>query len=582
MLSHVDSRIRTALVDELHNSQADSACSVCRENNAFQLAFCFKVPFGVVQTAGESLKWLNKSGKSSDELEAELQSIRDGESFGNDKYKQSWLNEIADQFIESVIFSHEYRDIVGLEREKLKSLYINEFEGCGENFGTSHQVTINLARTMATILNSWGLFGEAETLQMQLLQSLAQQLTRLKVLSDLSITCQNKGELARAERISCEVSLSYEAVLGRNHLGTLDAMCLHAGIQFKRGHRESAISALRDVLANKERILGPEHTRTLTTMARLSALLYEQKRWEEASYYQERHYRSIRQALGDEHESTWQSLLNLAAIKGQQGFLDEEEKLTQNVISLRKTFLGTRHYLTLTAQSNLAVLYRSQKRYQEESEILIQVLAERKAVLGEEHDDTLITAQMLADNYRKRQLFAEAASLHKEVCETRVALQENVFANPRVFQSLTSLAWIRFEQGQVHEAQEMQLRTQDDASLHLNTRHETFLECRRQLALMYGRTGRFEESRAIHANVFNVRKRALGGSHPDTKRSLRDMEEMQAMSKNSSATVLPESLAQLAYGPFIINPIPEYSSGDKPISSWWNIDSLRTRLDYIK
>src|SRR5947199_10404755 len=76
MLLHADFRVRKLVAGCLELKASNSSCTPCTLAAAFELAFCYKIGFGVPLDDDKSQSWLKRSGRYPKALEAEMSNIR--------------------------------------------------------------------------------------------------------------------------------------------------------------------------------------------------------------------------------------------------------------------------------------------------------------------------------------------------------------------------------------------------------------------------------------------------------------------------------------------------------------------------
>ena len=104
MLLGADFRVRELVAECLELKASNSSCAPCKQAAAFELAFCYKIGFGVPLDDNKSQSSLKRSGRYPKELEAEMSNIR---SFGYNNNKIALLR--SEGYSISIDHSNEYR-----------------------------------------------------------------------------------------------------------------------------------------------------------------------------------------------------------------------------------------------------------------------------------------------------------------------------------------------------------------------------------------------------------------------------------------------------------------------------------------
>jgi hypothetical protein len=73
-----------------------------------------------------------------------------------------------------------------------------------------------------------------------------------------------------------------------------------------------------------------------------------------------------------------------------------------------------------------------------------------------------------------------------------------------------------FKQGQLKEAEDLQLQVVKDLNRKLGKEHPWTLSCLGTLALIYRDQGRLEEVEQMSLEILEICERVLGPDHPDT------------------------------------------------------------------
>jgi hypothetical protein len=71
-----DYRVRRQIRDSIENSYFRNQHKPLAADIAFQIAFCYKIGFGVKSDDNECHKWLEKSNKQLDDLKTEKEAVR--------------------------------------------------------------------------------------------------------------------------------------------------------------------------------------------------------------------------------------------------------------------------------------------------------------------------------------------------------------------------------------------------------------------------------------------------------------------------------------------------------------------------
>ena len=505
----------------------ETECSKCKSNISLQIALSYHTGYGQRCDREQSLIWLQRSGKSAYELEAQRNYA---ESLIIPPARSSRIRKLQDQFIVEVDHAHEYRMVHGIRFLQIKAELLEEIRDIGASFGEVHIMTQTLKRTLALLLNDHGLYNEAaEMLEalIQLLKAHGDKDNEIKILAILCHTYSLQGRFEIALQFRSEIADYYRKHLGEEHMGTLGILTNLAHTQVELGQLEKARRNLLYVIAVSGRIVGSQHRATLAAKSILAAVYFKQGRLAEADSLQSQVLEARRQTLGDNHESTWHSMTNMAVIRSEQGHFKDAETMEVKIVELRQRSLGSEHPCTLTSMYNLARTYGKSNQLKKECLMLKQVLDARKIILGTEHQDTISAAASLARTYQKQERFAEAEHLVSGVIRSRS--EKFGKSHPLLLASNTDLMWILHDRGCLEEAEAVQIENIAAGKVERGEADISVLKCMSALASMYKVQRRFSESLALYNQVFKVRVGLLGEKHGDTSKTARDIEAVNRL-----------------------------------------------------
>lgn len=134
----------------------------CKENAAFQLAFCYSVGFGIRTDHEMAQYWVDKGKRELEELDEEKDEVSDFGFYTNEKVKDLSLDGM-------MIIDHvsEYRR-PEYDIDTVIDSYRGEIVDLGRAFENDLLVTATLRATLANILVELGHLQEAEGLYREL------------------------------------------------------------------------------------------------------------------------------------------------------------------------------------------------------------------------------------------------------------------------------------------------------------------------------------------------------------------------------------------------------------------------------
>ena len=269
---------------------------------------------------------------------------------------------------------------------------------------------------------------------------------------------QKRGRYKDAEALLSRVLAQCETVFGpgADHLDTLSAVHLLAGLCVDWGQHDRAETLCARALAGREKQLGADHPNTLMTLHHLALLRDRQERYDEAEGLFVRVLEGQERELGEEHLDTLETAENLANVHATEGRYDVATPLYARVLAGRERQLGTEHPDTLITVGNLGNVYRRQDKCDKAEALYERVLASNEKLLGAEHPETLVTVENFAFLREKQMRWEEAAKLYERTLRGRERVLG--YSHPRTMRTLGYLADIYDAQGRDEEAQALRAR----------------------------------------------------------------------------------------------------------------------------
>jgi serine/threonine protein kinase/tetratricopeptide (TPR) repeat protein len=204
------------------------------------------------------------------------------------------------------------------------------------------------------------------------------------------------------------------ALLGPDHVDTLQSMHNVAFAHHLGGQREKAISMFEQVWAKRKEKLGPDHVDTLQSAGILARGYHDAGRPGEALKLAEEIRVMARNKLGPDHRWTLVNAQLLALIYSKAGRFVEALALLEDALARQKATVGPDHFLTLHTQNSLAAAYQTAGQLDKALPLLEETLAKSKKTFGHDNPTTLILTNNLAVAYRASGQFAKAVSLLEE------------------------------------------------------------------------------------------------------------------------------------------------------------------------
>ncbi|KAH7136339.1 hypothetical protein EDB81DRAFT_858431 [Dactylonectria macrodidyma] len=356
------------------------AITSCLERNAshdsetaFSLALLLEIGLGAHGAQSTDVdEWLLKSGKTREELNTEVDAIR---QISKIPYRGT---DIDPDMLDHV---SEYRRARILE--EAQHVYESAATTIEEVLGTLHPVYRKISITLATIWLDQGLYNEAEAL----LQRLA---------------------------------TDWQAKLGPMSRDTVVMQHYLANLLIGRGQLKEGLAHQQAVLEKSISVFGEEHKYTLAAIGNLATTYWNLGQWKEAENLQVKNLDINQRLRGLEHPRTLAAASNLASTYESQGRLQEAAKLKRELLEIFKRVFGEDHSDTLVIMGNLAANYRMRRLWKESTELETKVLAARKRLYGDHHPHTLKSMGNLSSTYFLQGQVREALELDEPFAKAMI------------------------------------------------------------------------------------------------------------------------------------------------------------------
>jgi CHAT domain-containing protein/tetratricopeptide (TPR) repeat protein len=319
------------------------------------------------------------------------------------------------------------------------------------------------------------------------------------------------GRYAEAIPLAEQAVQRYEAELGKNHLGTSDALNWLATLYMDQGRYAEAEPLYKRALAIREKALGAGHPGVADSVNNLANLYTHQGRYAEAEPLYKRALAICEKALRPGHPKVAANLHNLANLYEDQGRHADAEPLFKRALEINEKELGAEHPDVAKDLYGLAGLLLNQGRYAEAEPLFKRALAIGEKALSAGHPDVAPSLTGLAILYREQGRFDAAEPLFKRVLK----IEENALGSehPRVANSLNNLAALYADQGRNADAEALYTRVLAIREKTLRPEHPDLAESLSNLAIVYREQGRYSEAEALDKRSLAINEKAFGREH---------------------------------------------------------------------
>lgn len=403
-----------------------------RSDAAFQLALLTELRLSTMSNKDSEVSdWLFKTGKSKQDLDSEIDKIREVKRLSlrtldvpidmidhAEQYRECGLLEEAQKVYERaanhlhLLLGNAHAIVVRLRLMNAKALQeLGDVQRAEEvlvaqiNANQAAQLSESAEAIAAqiylvSVYIDRSLWRKAEQLQRGVLETSTrvfgeESMQALASMGNLAVIHWNLRDFDGAERILSRQLEIFERSRGKRHKKTLTAMNNLASTYEYQGRSEDAARMKLEALALSSEINGKDHHYTLALSTNLANNYRMKKRFKDAEELEVRVVQALKRQLGENHPTTLVAMANLASSYVLQGRAEEAEPLERHVASNLASRLGAQHPHALTARNNLAHTLKDLGHMDEAIEVMTDVVAGRTEVMGPRHPETEKSAKNL-------------------------------------------------------------------------------------------------------------------------------------------------------------------------------------------
>jgi serine/threonine protein kinase/tetratricopeptide (TPR) repeat protein len=223
--------------------------------------------------------------------------------------------------------------------------------------------------------------------------------------------------LGHAKKALPQLEKSYQtraALLGLDHVDTLQSMHNAAWALQLGGQREKALSMFEEVWAKRKEKLGPDHLDTLYSGQLLAQGYQFAGRHDEALELTEQIHLMARNKLDPDHRFRLFNAKTLAEMYTKAGRFDQALTLLEDTLARQKATLGADHFTILYTLNGLAGTYYAAGRLDKAIPLLEETLTRSKLQLGPDNPTTVLLTHNLAVAYRRTDQLEKAVELFED------------------------------------------------------------------------------------------------------------------------------------------------------------------------
>jgi eukaryotic-like serine/threonine-protein kinase len=302
-------------------------------------------------------------------------------------------------------------------------------------------------------------------------------------LHELGHTLVELGRYEEGEGLFREALAMRRAVLGPVHEDVAESLAGVGYARSRQGYPRDTVPLYREALQIYEQRLGSRHPRLARSHQNLATSLSDVGDYGEAEKHFEVALAIYRQVYGERHPSLAVTINNLANLKARQDDLEAAERLFRATAEMRESIYGDEHPATVRALNNVATVLLRQGKLQE-SERMFRLLVARHTRHASPDDPEMAAYRTnLAEVLRRLKRLDEAEAL------TQVALDALSGAGEPGLDSATAMI---------------------------------------TLGRILADRGSFADAERMIEQGLSIRRERLGPEHPNVKRAITELEEVQA------------------------------------------------------
>jgi len=208
----VDYRLRAQVIDCLQKNYLRNQNRPVAQHIAFQIAFCYRIGFGVRSDMGKCHLWLHKSSKHTKDLTIAIKSVQPAIWKNRRKHELNVLVQVD--------LIHEYTAWGLKTLKKALEEYEREVTDMKREFGKLHFLTLGLYTVIGNLLDALGEFMESKTLRMRIRDKIQKtdgvgSPYYIQSIINVSQSLTNLGEWKEEQRLLEEL-LKFAAIPGND------------------------------------------------------------------------------------------------------------------------------------------------------------------------------------------------------------------------------------------------------------------------------------------------------------------------------------------------------------------------------
>ena len=433
------------MVQELTH-KADTESVIISNQAAFELALCHLLAFGTEQDIPSSHAWLERSGRTSDDLFKEAAKakvrrdyhgpLRDPELSKfieynpGDVYRRTGLlhraievlrfeviGKVGSEVVHSMLHLKAHLSHLLGHRDYDQDLEEQEFLGeeilslTEKICGPENEDTLLAMSNLGRYKNARGKLADAEKLQRTVLEIRTSALgidhpLNLKAMDDLAMTLALKGDTAEAVRLLDHARNRHLDIFGSLSPRTITSTRHLARVMSGQGDLATAERLCRSAVEASKEFYREGHEDEIKSKEDLSEVLLKKGQTDEALLVCKASLEIRTRLYGEDSEEVSDHMRRHVERFRRYGKAQDGLAMQQEIFERSKKRNGETHVVTIKDHSRLGMILYECGNYDEAAVVHAKIWEIRKVSLGPDHEETISASRL-------RSLLIEEARAHE-------------------------------------------------------------------------------------------------------------------------------------------------------------------------
>ena len=343
----------------------------------------------------------------------------------------------------------------------------------------------------------------------------------LVCLNERALAYSDAGYRKKALALKEEIYEIEKKVYGPDHPEALTALG-NLGLEYSNcGMNEKAIATLKEVIEKRKKIMKEDDPRILSNLHNLAITYGNMNDLAKSTPIYEEVVEKRKRVLGPKHPLTLLTSRLLASNYQRSGKSEEALTMMQSIYEQQKEVLGGSNPDTIGTLNNIGRIYYRLKQYNKAKEIHQQAYDRALVAQGENSDQFLSIANNLSLDHSALKEYDKAHDLLQQVYRKRSKIQDKY--DPSLITNLFNLAYLEISMGDLSSAEEKMLDYCERCKAVFGAESDGVAKALSELSDLYFRTKEFGKELPVEEELYRIRSKKLGETHPDTLNVLHDL-----------------------------------------------------------